>query len=52
MMKIYAKYSAEVQDYGDQDEKDYETDETNEENMNEFFLFICSLKIGKYKTYY
>ena len=39
----------EVQDFGDKDEKNYEADETNEENMNEFCIFICRLKIGKYK---
>ena len=30
----------EVQDLGDEDEKNYETDEMNKENMNEFCIFI------------
>ena len=39
----------EVQDFGDKDETNYETDEINKEIMNEFRIFIA--KIGKYKEY-
>ena len=31
----------EVQDFGDEDETNYETDEINKENMNEFCIFIA-----------
>ena len=34
----------EVQDLGDEDEKNYETDEMNKENMNEFCIFITDQK--------
>ena len=30
----------EVQDFVDEDETNYETDEINKENMNEFWIFI------------
>ena len=40
-MKIYAKYSSELQDFSDEGETNYETDELNKENMNEFrILFL------------
>ena len=31
----------EVQDFGDEDETNYETDEINKENMNECSIFIA-----------
>ena len=31
---------SEVKDFGNEDETDYETDEINEENMIEFYIFI------------
>ena len=34
----------EVQDFGDEDETNYETDEINKENMNEFCIFIAEQK--------
>ena len=34
----------EVQDFGDEDETNYETDEINKENMNEFCIFIADQK--------
>ena len=34
----------EVQDFGDEDETNYETDEVNKENMNEFCSFIADQK--------
>ena len=34
----------EVQDLGDEDEMNYETDEINKENMNEFCIFIADQK--------
>ena len=41
---------AEVQDFGDEDETNYETDEINKENMNEFWILIADQKSEKYKT--
>ena len=32
---------SEIQDFGDEDETNYETDEINKENMNEFCIFIA-----------
>ena len=34
----------EVQDFGDEDEKNFETDEINKENMNNFCIFIADQK--------
>ena len=34
----------DVQDFGDEDEKNYETDKINKENMNEFCIFIFDQK--------
>ena len=34
----------EVQDFGDEDETNYEIDEVNKENMNEFCSFIADQK--------
>ena len=42
---------AEVQDFGDEDETNYKTDEVNKENMNEFWIFITDQKSEKYITY-
>ena len=44
----------EVQDFGDEDETNYETDEINKENMNEFCIFIADQKSKntKHKTKY
>ena len=42
---------AEVQDFGDEDETNYETDEINKENMGEFWIFIADQKSEKYITY-
>ena len=47
MLSIYAA----VQDFGDDDETNYKTDETNKENMNEFWIFIARQKTEKYITY-
>ena len=42
----------EIQDFGDEDEKNCETDEINKENMNDFCIFISAdQKVRKYKTY-
>ena len=41
----------EVQDFGDEDETNYETDEINKENMNEFWIFIADQKSEKYITH-
>ena len=41
----------EVQDLGDEDETNYETDEINKENVNEFWIFIADQKSEKYITY-
>ena len=44
----------EVQDFGDEDETNYETDEINKENMKEFCIFIADQKSEntKYTTKY
>ena len=44
----------EVQHFGDEGETNYETDEINEENINEFCIFIADQKseITKHKTKY
>ena len=44
----------EVEDFGDKDETNYETEEVNKENMNEFCIFISNQKSKntKYKTKY
>ena len=44
----------EVQDFGDEGETNYETDEINKENMNEFCIFIADQKSenAKHKTKY
>ena len=34
----------EVQDFGDEDETNYEIDEVNKENVNEFCSFIADQK--------
>ena len=34
----------EVQDFGDEDETNYETDEINKQNMNVFWIFIAVQK--------
>ena len=34
----------EVQDFGDEDETNYETDEINKENMSKFWIFIADQK--------
>ena len=41
----------EVQDFGDEDETNYKTDEINKENMSEFWIFIADQKSEKYITY-
>ena len=41
----------EVQDFGDEDETNYEIDEINKESMNEFWIFIADEKLEKYITY-
>ena len=50
MMKIYAKYHPEVQDFGDEDATNYKADEINRENMNEFWIFIADQKSDKKKS--
>ena len=40
MLSIYP----EVQDFGDEDETNFETDEINKENMSEFWIFIADQK--------
>ena len=40
----------EVQDFVDEDETNYETDEINKENMNELSTFIADQKSEKYIT--
>ena len=42
----------EVQDFGDEDETNYGTDEVNKEHMNEFCIFIADQKLenAKHKT--
>ena len=44
----------EAQNFGDEDETNYETDEINKENMNEFCIFIADQKSEntKHKTKY
>ena len=44
----------EVQDFGDEDETNYEIGEVNKENMNEFCIFIADQKSEntKHKTKY
>ena len=44
----------EVQDFVDEDETNYETDETNKENTNEFCIFIAdqNSENTKHKTKY
>ena len=44
----------EVQDFGDEDEANYETDEVSKDNMNEFCIFIADQKLEntKHKTEY
>ena len=44
MINVYAKYSSEVQDFGDEDQTNYETDEINKENINEFCMFTDDQK--------
>ena len=34
----------EVENFGDEDETNYETDEVNKENMDEFCIFIADQK--------
>ena len=41
----------QVQDVGDEDETNYETDEINKENMNKFWIFIADQKSEKYRKY-
>ena len=41
----------EVQNFGDEDETNYETDEINKEIMNEFWIFTAVQKSGKHITY-
>ena len=41
---------AEVQDFGDEDETIYKTDEINKENMNDFWIFIADQKSEKSLT--
>ena len=41
---------AEVQDFGYEDETNYETDKINKENMKEFWILIADQKSEKYKT--
>ena len=45
---------AEVQDFGDEDETYYETDEINKENIKEFWIFIAdqNSENTKHKTKY
>ena len=40
---------SEVQDCGDEDEKNYETDEINKENMNELYILIVEQKLENTK---
>ena len=40
----------EVQDFGEEDETNYETNEINKENINEFWIFISDQKLEKYIT--
>ena len=42
---------AEVQDFGDEDETNYETGKIDKENVNEFWIFITDQKSEKYLTY-
>ena len=47
-------FHPEVQDFGVEDETNYETDNINKENMNEFYIFIADQKSEntKHKTKY
>ena len=40
-----------VQEFGDEDETNQETDDINRENMNEYCIFIADQKSEKYITY-
>ena len=42
---------SEVQDFGNEDETNYETDEINKENMSEFSIFIAGQTSEKYIKY-
>ena len=49
--KFLLSIHSEVENFGDEDETNYETDEINKENMNEFWIFIADQISEKFITY-